>query len=191
MGEDPIPLEPLGVPDPPPLPGRVRIDGTFDDAVDALAADLLTCALDAVEARQQFSLAISGDRVLEPLWLRCMLDPDLRAFPWSRTHVRVLGEVDRLWLNEALVTPAGIPPAQVHVGPASVGPASAGSGADVDCVVASGATAAAVMGGGTAPQQATRLLMLTEAASLDATLRHVEANPAPWAQVASRLCWYL
>jgi len=186
VGEGPIELEPLGTPEPPPLPGCVRVDDTADDAVDALLSDLLAYALEAVESRQRFDLAVPVDRSLGTLWMRCMLDPDLRPFPWAQTHVWIPGDVDRVWLHESLVSPAGIPPGQVRSGPVDAAVCRR-----LDCVVADASKAARVIAGDPAVQRASRLLFLTEAKAVAPVLAEAQANPAPWQEAAPRLHWYL
>lgn len=107
----------------PPLPGLVEIPERGEDVLDLLTADLLVQALDCTHRFGSFHLAISGSDGLDPLCRRMMFDPDLRRFPWDRTHLwiaddRCVPRNDPLscyWrLRETLIQPAGIPLPQVH-----------------------------------------------------------------------------
>lgn len=69
------------------LPGEVIARRTAPEALDALAADLMAQALTCVRAFGEFHLAIGGDAAIESFYLRLMSDPELRAFPWDRTHL--------------------------------------------------------------------------------------------------------
>lgn len=69
------------------LPGEVVARRTAPEALDALAADLMAQALTCVRAFGDFHLAIGGDASIEAFYLRLMSDPELRAFPWGRTHL--------------------------------------------------------------------------------------------------------
>ena len=121
MSEEPLELEPLDLPDPPDLPGMVCVEASAEEAMDALIAKLRTVADAALEDHDRFDMAVSGDDRLQPLWRQMMMDPDLRGFPWERTH---------LWFTDAtptscerladtLIWPAGIPMEQVHPMPAA------------------------------------------------------------------------
>ncbi len=69
------------------LPGEVVARRTAPEALDALAADLMAQALNCVRAYGEFHLALGGDAAIESFYLRIMSDPELRAFPWDRTHL--------------------------------------------------------------------------------------------------------
>jgi len=74
------------------LPGRVVIKPDADDLVDALAHDLIIAAMQAVNQRGEFHLALSGGSTPRQLFRRLATDPDLRNFPWPDTHIWVVDE---------------------------------------------------------------------------------------------------
>ena len=86
----PIPLEPAPVP--PRLPGRVVVGSGADEAIDALAAELLLHAVNCVRAFGDFQLALSGGSTPLPLYERLMYDPQYRELPWRRTHLWIVDE---------------------------------------------------------------------------------------------------
>lgn len=105
------------------LPGIVEVADDSADALDLLTADMLGQALDCTYRYGSFHLAISGSEGLDPLCRRLMFDPDLRRFPWDRTHLwiaddRCVPRNDPLScfgrLRDMLILPAGIPLPQVH-----------------------------------------------------------------------------
>ncbi len=122
------PLEHLARPDLPCLPGTVAAPDRGEDVLDLITADLLAQALDCTHRYGSFHLAFSGSEGLEGLCRRMMFDPDLRRFPWDRTHLwigddRCVPRNDPLScygrLRESLIIPAGIPITQVHPIPAT------------------------------------------------------------------------
>ena len=122
------PLEHLARPDLPKLPGVVAAPDRGEDVLDLITADLLAQALDCTHRFGGFHLAFSGSEGLEGLCRRMMFDPDLRRFPWDRTHLwisddRCVPRNDPLScygrLRESLIIPAGIPVSQVHPIPAT------------------------------------------------------------------------
>ena len=80
-----IELEPL--PTPPALPGMVVVRKDVHAVVDAIAADMLVHANNCVRAFGDFHMALSGGSTPMPLYRALMTDPQLRSFPWKRTHV--------------------------------------------------------------------------------------------------------
>jgi 6-phosphogluconolactonase len=120
------PLSPIEVdsgPAKPQLPGTVILRETLDELIDAIAVDLLFQAKGCVRAFGDFHLALSGDPVAEPLYLRLMYDPNFRDFPWKKTHLWVVEERrvpfddDRSrfkCISEIIVDHSGIPREQVH-----------------------------------------------------------------------------
>lgn len=110
-------------PEPPPLPGDVVLRSTEDDVIDALAADLSAHAINCVREFGDFHLALSGDALLERLYLRLMYDPAFRALPWARTHLWLTHERAVEFdaresvfqqIREIIVDHSGIPPQQAH-----------------------------------------------------------------------------
>lgn len=121
MSEEPLELDPLDLPDPPDLPGRVCVEASAEEVMDVLIAKLLEVAEAALEDHGRFDLAVSGDDRLQPLWRQMMMDPDLRGFPWERTHLWFTNATPTSCerLAETLIWPAGIPMEQVHPMPAA------------------------------------------------------------------------
>jgi len=122
MSDPPSEFEPQLSPDHPDLPGKVIVFESPEAAIDMAIRELQVVADAAVRERGRFHLAVSGDPILEPVWDRLMLDPDLRMFPWPDTHLWIL-EADNHWprMHESLITPAGIPPEHVHPMPTDTG----------------------------------------------------------------------
>lgn len=79
-------------PTPPRLPGEVVQRPSADDALDALAADLVLHAAACVRSFGDFHLALSGGPEFESLFLRLMIDPANRSLPWERTHLWIVEE---------------------------------------------------------------------------------------------------
>lgn len=109
-------------PEPPCLPGTVVLRENADQVIDALAADMLFQALSCVRAFGDFHLALPGGDEPQALYRRLMIDPPLRRFPWTRTHLwlvrdeRTETESPRYFegVAEWLVEHSGIPCDQVH-----------------------------------------------------------------------------
>ena len=121
-------LEHLARPDLPALPGIVDTPDRGEDVLDLMTADLLAQALDSTHRFGGFHMAFSGSEGLDGLCRRLMFDPDLRRFPWDRTHLwisddRCVPRNDPLScygrLRESLIIPAGIPMSQVHTIPST------------------------------------------------------------------------
>jgi 6-phosphogluconolactonase/glucosamine-6-phosphate isomerase/deaminase len=121
-GSGPYELE-VAVPAPPPLPGDAVVRATADEAIDALAADVVIHALNCVRQFGDFHVALSGGALLEPLYERLMYDPDFRRLPWRRTHVwfawerRVPFDDERSafrLISETVGDHADVPPEQFH-----------------------------------------------------------------------------
>lgn len=112
------------VPVPPPaLPGEVEIEDDPDELIDVIAAELMVHAQNCVRAFGDFHLALSGGSTPMPLYERLMYDPNLRQFPWSRTHLWIVDErcvpfdhekSNFRQIKEIIVDHSGIPPEQVH-----------------------------------------------------------------------------
>lgn len=107
----------------PNLPGRVVLRETADDAIDAVASDMLLHAMACVREFGDFHLALSGGATPEPLYRRLMYDPNYRELPWKRTHLWIVDEHpvgfedDRSsfkQIRELIADHSDIPPEQVH-----------------------------------------------------------------------------
>ncbi len=105
----------------PRLPGRSVRRSSVDLATDALLADLFLHATNCVRAFGDFHLAVSAVEEIEPALMRLMYDPGFRDFPWSRTRLWMVDEVDvpiddprcrSTRLVETIVACSGIPEAQ-------------------------------------------------------------------------------
>jgi len=106
-----------------PLPGEVVLRPTPARALDALVGDLLAQAMSCVRTFGDFHVALGGDTSIETLFIRLMSDPDLRAFPWDRTHVWTTHQRSNpgeghpnmcLLMEEFFVTHADLPKSQAH-----------------------------------------------------------------------------
>lgn len=109
---------------PPRLPGRVVLRDSLDLSIDALLADIYIHATNCVRAFGDFHLAISASPETEPLLMRLMYEPGYRDFPWKRTRLWMVDELDvplddprrrSTRLEETLVACSGIPQNQFHV----------------------------------------------------------------------------
>lgn len=107
----------------PALPGEVTAIRSKDALIDAIAADLVVHAQNCVRSFGDFHLALSGGSTPLPLYERLMYDPNLRAFPWSRTHVWMVDErcvpfdsdlSNFRHIREIIVEHSGVPSEQVH-----------------------------------------------------------------------------
>lgn len=109
------------------LPGTVSVQRSKEQVIDALAADLLVHAQNCVRAFGDFHLALSGGSTPFPLYERLMYDPNLRALPWSRTHLWIVDErcvpfdhekSNYRQIKDIIVDHSGIPGEQAHPMPA-------------------------------------------------------------------------
>jgi 6-phosphogluconolactonase len=105
------------------LPGLVSVQNTKEQVIDVLAADLLVHAQNCVRTFGDFHLALSGGSTPFPLYERLMYDPNLRSFPWTRTHLWMVDErcvpfehekSNFRQIKDIIVDHSGIPPEQVH-----------------------------------------------------------------------------
>ena len=76
----------------PKLPGYVHVAPDTDKLFDDLGSALIGAADKAIEQRGVFHLALSGGGTPEPFYMRLVLDPRYRMFPWEQTHVWVVDE---------------------------------------------------------------------------------------------------
>jgi 6-phosphogluconolactonase len=111
------------VPVAPALPGHVVVARSKDALIDAVAADLMVHALNCVRAFGDVHIALSGGSTPFPLYERLMYDPNLRSFPWQRTHLWIVDErcvpfdhekSNFRQIKDIIVDHSGIPPEQVH-----------------------------------------------------------------------------
>ena len=108
-----------------------------DTQLDGISNELMGQALQCIVTKGEFHLALSTSSSLDDLYLRLMYDPDLRAMPWSKTHVWFFGDSssdDSIQI--AITAHAGIPEEQVHF----VG-ATTPEGTTIDCCVSDGVEA--------------------------------------------------
>ncbi len=125
MSDDLIPLEQPAVA--PRLPGKVMLRATADDAIDALAADILLQAMQCVRSFSDFHIALSGGGTPLPLYRRLMYDTAYRQLPWDRSHMWVVDErrvpfdderSNFRQLDDLIAQHSGIPTSNVHPMPA-------------------------------------------------------------------------
>lgn len=114
-------LEPT--PTPPKLPGAAVLRPTADDAIDALAAEMMLHAQICVRQFGGFHMALSGGSTPIPLYERLMIDPALRSFPWEASHIWIVDErrvpfadekSNFRVINEILGDHSGIPASHIH-----------------------------------------------------------------------------
>lgn len=74
------------------LPGLVYVAPDVDALHERLASEMLRAALQAVEERGAFHLALSGGSTPEPFYMHLCIDPRWRLLPWFRTHVWMVDE---------------------------------------------------------------------------------------------------
>ncbi|MCX5690468.1 MAG: 6-phosphogluconolactonase, partial [Planctomycetota bacterium] len=100
------------------LPGKMVMRESCDLAIDALLADVFLHATNCVRSFGDFHLAISASPEIEPALMRLMYDPGYREFPWQRTRVWMVDELDvapddprRRWtrIADTILACSGIP----------------------------------------------------------------------------------
>jgi 6-phosphogluconolactonase len=74
------------------LTGDVHVGRSADELYDDLASILARAAMQAVQQRGIFHLALSGGSTPEPFYVRLVIDPQYRFLPWSQTHVWLVDE---------------------------------------------------------------------------------------------------
>ena len=74
------------------LTGSVHVAPDADQLYDDLAATLLGLALESIDARGVFHIALSGGSTPEPFYHRLVTDPAVRHFPWDQTHLWIVDE---------------------------------------------------------------------------------------------------
>ena len=103
---------------PPALPGEVEVRGSADELFDLVAAELLIAAEQHVHLGNEFNLAVCGSSTIERFMERLMYDPDMRSFPWDRTHCWLLDDTKDASrfrrLSETLVPHSGILEENLH-----------------------------------------------------------------------------
>lgn len=74
------------------LTGTVHIAPSSDELYDDLANILLLRASDAVKERGVFHLALSGGSTPEKFYVRLVIDPRFRVFPWKQCQIWIVDE---------------------------------------------------------------------------------------------------
>lgn len=74
------------------LRGVVHVKDSLDALYDALGQLTLSQALNAVEQRGVFHLALSGGSTPERFYMHLASDPRFRGIPWPQTHLWVVDE---------------------------------------------------------------------------------------------------
>lgn len=109
---------------PPALPGEVEIRANADELFDLVAAELLIAVEQHVHLGNEFNLAVCGSRSIERFMERLMYDPDMRRFPWERTHCWLLDDttagVRFQRLCDTLVPHSGILEVNLHAAPSAL-----------------------------------------------------------------------
>ncbi|MEM7577631.1 MAG: 6-phosphogluconolactonase [Planctomycetota bacterium] len=105
------------------LPGRTVAAPDTETLFEKLGEALMSSAIESIERRDVFHLALSGGGTPEPFYVRLVTDPKFRAIPWAKTHVWVVDERQvpedhnkSNWkmLRESLVDHLPIPAEQLH-----------------------------------------------------------------------------
>ncbi|MEM1097613.1 MAG: 6-phosphogluconolactonase [Planctomycetota bacterium] len=105
------------------LPGSTVVAPDTETLFEKLGEALMSSAVDAVEQRGVFHLALSGGGTPEPFYVRLVTDPKFRAIPWDKTHIWVVDErkvpedhnkSNWKMLREALVDHVTVPSEQLH-----------------------------------------------------------------------------
>lgn len=76
----------------PILPGQTIVAPDTEELFLELGSALRQSAIQAVEARGVFHLALSGGSTPEPFYERLVTDPLYRVLPWKKTHVWIVDE---------------------------------------------------------------------------------------------------
>lgn len=106
----------------PRLNGGVVHRPDHDTLIDALLAEMAIHARNCIRAFGDFHFAISGTAEVEPFLRRLMYDPNHRDFPWARTRVWCVDEVDvgeegetrAARLRGLILDQSGLPAEQFH-----------------------------------------------------------------------------
>ncbi len=121
---EPYDIEESAMSAPPALPGEVEIRGNADELFDLVAAELFLAAEQHVHLGKEFNLAVCGSRSIERFMERLMYDPDMRSFPWEKTHCWLLDDTNAgvrfQRLCDTLIPHSGIGEANLHPTPASM-----------------------------------------------------------------------
>ncbi len=105
------------------LPGSVHIAKDADTLFDDLGYAFTAAAIEAVNHRGVFHVALSGGSTPWPFYHRLLIDPRFRKVDWRRTHIwivdeRRVSEDDELSnfrsLRESLLEDIDTPASQVH-----------------------------------------------------------------------------
>jgi hypothetical protein len=88
-----------------------------DARLDAVAKELMRQAMQCVEAKGEFHIALSESSSLDDFYARLMCDPEMRAMPWGKMHVWCFGDTtNEESIRLAIADHSGIPEEHVHVG---------------------------------------------------------------------------
>ncbi len=108
------------------LPGSVHTAPDTEALFEKLGESLLANALDSVEKRGVFHLALSGGGTPEPFYMRLVTDPMFRLLPWQKTHVWIVDErrvpedhdkANIKMIRESLMDHVPMPVQQLHAMP--------------------------------------------------------------------------
>ena len=123
MSDSGEPVEPYEIcdgdaPTPPRLPGVVETGKNADHLLDVVSAELLLEAEQRVHLGELFHLAVCGSDAIAQFLERMMYNPDMRRFPWAKTHCWLIDDLDsgeRFGrLRETLVPHAGMDESNLH-----------------------------------------------------------------------------
>lgn len=115
---EPYDIEEPAMATPPALPGEVEIRENADELFNLVAAELLIAAEQHVHLGNEFNLAVCGSDSIDRFMKRLMYDPDMRRFPWDRTHCWLLDDTDAgerfQRLRDTLIPHSGIVETNLH-----------------------------------------------------------------------------
>ena len=88
-----------------------------DTRLDTVAKELMRQAMQCVNAKGEFHLALSESNLLDDFYARLMCDPEMRAMPWDKMHVWFFGDTTQDdSIQVAIAEHSGIPEDHIHDG---------------------------------------------------------------------------
>lgn len=108
------------------LPGSTVVAPDTETLFEKLGDAVLSAALQALDERDVFHLALSGGGTPEPFYMRLVTDPKYRLIPWKQTHFWIVDErkvaedhakSNMKMIRETLTNHVPTPAEQVHAMP--------------------------------------------------------------------------
>ena len=99
------------------MTSRVIQSPCKDSQLDAVAKELMRQAMQCVNAKGAFHLALSESNLLDDFYARLMCDPEMRAMPWDKMHVWFFGDTTQEdSIQIAIAEHSGIPEENIQDG---------------------------------------------------------------------------